>query len=90
MLTTPDKLCYKDDQMLLRKNYLSVDLDNDMVDYAKPSRILINMYSNDPYWPEYRVSENIKVNENKEETFEIENLSCKYNISFLLSYFVLM
>ncbi|XP_022166487.1 uncharacterized protein LOC111031018 [Myzus persicae] len=74
MLTTPDKLCCKDNEMLLRKNYLSVDLDNDMIDYAKPSRILLNRYSNDAYWPEYRVSKNIKVNENQQETYEMENI----------------
>lgn len=86
MLTTPDKLCCKDNEMLLRKNYLSVDLDNDMIDYAKPSRILLNRYSNDAYWPEYRVSKNIKVNENQQETYEMENIICKYIISFLLSF----
>jgi len=84
MLTTAEKLSRKDNQMLLRKNYLNVDLDNDMIDYAKPSRILMNRYSNNTYWPEYDVSKNIKVNENQQETYEMENLSCKYNISFLL------
>jgi len=77
MLTTAEKLSCKDNQMLLRKNYLSIDLDNDMIDYAKPSRILMNRYSNNTYWPEYGVSKNINVNENQEETYEMENLSCK-------------
>lgn len=78
MLTTAEKLCSKDNQMLPRKNFFSVDFDNDMIDYAKPSRILMNKYSNDPYWPEYNVSKNVEVNENQQEAYyEMENLSCK-------------
>ncbi|KAL4089054.1 hypothetical protein QTP88_024132 [Uroleucon formosanum] len=76
MLTTAEKLCSKDNQMLPRKNFFSVDFDNDMIDYAKPSRILMNKYSNDPYWPEYNVSKNVEVNENQQEAYyEMENLS---------------
>jgi len=78
MLTTAEKLCSKDNHMLPRKKFFSADLDDDMIDYAKPSRILINRYSNDPYWPEYNVSKNVEVNVNQQETYyEMENLSCK-------------
>jgi len=82
MLTTADKLCCKETQMLPKKMYLNVDFDSDMIDYSKPSRILINKYSNKPYWPEYNVPKNIRVNENQQETYEMEDVSCKYNIVF--------
>ncbi|XP_029347949.1 uncharacterized protein LOC100570658 [Acyrthosiphon pisum] len=77
MLTTAEKLRSKDKQMLPLKHFFNVDFGNDMIDYAKPSRILMNRYSNDTYWPEYSVSKNVpKVNENQQETFyEMENLS---------------
>ncbi|XP_060834343.1 uncharacterized protein LOC132917566 isoform X2 [Rhopalosiphum padi] len=75
MLTTADKLCCKETQMLPKKMYLNVDFDSDMIDYSKPSRILINKYSNKPYWPEYNVPKNIRVNENQQETYEMEDVS---------------
>lgn len=80
MLTTADKLCYKKTKMLPKINYSRVDFDSDMIDYSKPSRILINKYSNKPYWPEYSVSKNVKVNENQQEVYEMEDVSCKYNM----------
>ncbi|XP_060873433.1 uncharacterized protein LOC132947207 [Metopolophium dirhodum] len=77
MLTTAEKLRSKDKQMLPRKHFFNVNFDNDMIDYANPSRILMNRYSNDTYWPEYSVSKNVpKVNKNQQETYyEMENLS---------------
>ncbi|XP_026805004.1 uncharacterized protein LOC113548360 isoform X2 [Rhopalosiphum maidis] len=75
MLTTADKLCCKETRMLPKKMYLNVDFDSDMIDYSKPSRILINKYSNKPYWPEYNVPKNIRVNENQQETYEMEDVS---------------
>jgi len=70
--------------MVPRKHFFNVDFDNDMIDYAKPSRILMNRYSNDTYWPEYNVP---KVKENQKETYyEMENLSRKYNNILLLHY----
>jgi len=88
MLTTADKLRSKDKQMLPSKHFFNVNFDNDMIDYAKPSRILMNRYSNDAYWPEYNVSKNVpKVNENQQETYyKMENLSRKYNNILLLRY----
>lgn len=80
MLTTADKLCCKETKMLPKINYLRVDFDSDIIDYSKPSRILVNKYSNKPYWPEYSVSKNVKVNENQEEVYEMEDVSCKYNM----------
>ncbi|XP_027843468.2 uncharacterized protein LOC114124420 [Aphis gossypii] len=75
MLTTADKLCCKETKMLPKINYLRVDFDSDIIDYSKPSRILVNKYSNKPYWPEYSVSKNVKVNENQEEVYEMEDVS---------------
>ncbi|XP_025207798.1 uncharacterized protein LOC112603457 [Melanaphis sacchari] len=75
MLTTADKLYCKETQILPKKNYLSVDFDSNMIDYSKPSRILINKYSNKPYWPEYSVSKNIRVVENQQEIYEMEDIS---------------
>ncbi|CAI6362729.1 unnamed protein product [Macrosiphum euphorbiae] len=80
MLTTAEKLRSKDKEMLPRKHFFNVNFNNDVIDYAKPSRILMNRYSNDTYWPEYNVSNNVpKVNENQQETYyKMENLSIKW------------
>lgn len=54
MLTTAETLHYKGNQMLKKKQYLNINLENNLIDYAYPSRILINKYLNVPYWPEYK------------------------------------
>lgn len=76
MLTTAETLHYKENQIVKKKQYLNINLENNLIDYAYPSRILINMYLNVPYWPEYKFANK----NNKQEKYKIENMTCKYSI----------
>lgn len=76
MLTTAETLNYKENEMIKKNQYLNMNLENNLIDYAYPSRILINKYLNVPYWPEYKFSNK----NNKQEKYKIENMTCKYSI----------
>lgn len=76
MLTEPEKLCQKENQ-LFKIKYLNNNID-DVIDYVNPSRIILNKFSNKTYWPEYNFSNVIQENENHQEKYEIENLYSKY------------
>lgn len=83
MLTTADKLRHKDNHMLPKLKFSSFFLDNNIIDYAKPSRILINKYSDKSYWPEYKpneYSEAININKNPQVKYEMENLTREYKL----------
>jgi len=60
--------------------YLSVNLENDIIDYANPSRIILNKFSNLPYWPEYNWPKDDNTNINHEEKYEMEDMSGEYLI----------
>lgn len=84
MLTTADKLRHKDNQMLPKQKFSNFLLENNIIDYAKPSRILINSYySNKPYWPEYKLdecTEEINVIQNPLVKYEMENLTREFKL----------
>lgn len=81
MLTTAEKLHLKEHLVPSKIKYTSINFENEIFDYAKPSRILINTFSCTTFWPEYNFSKNIGVNNNEGQKvkYEIENISCKYN-----------
>lgn len=78
MLTTAEKLHLKEHLLPSKIKYSSINLDNEIIDYAKPSRILINKYSCTTYWPEYNFSKKICSNNNESQKvkFKMENITC--------------
>lgn len=80
MLTTPDKLCYKENEIIPKKVYSKMFLGNKLIDYAKPSRVLINTYYNEAYWPEYNTSQETDVNRDQEVECDIEEIGSMYNL----------
>lgn len=74
MLTTPDKLRRKDNREFKKTKYLSSVHNND-TDYANPSRTTLNKFFNLPYWPEYNRPREDNTNTDKEEKYEMEDLS---------------
>lgn len=79
MLTSENNLNQKENQFIKRK-YISIDLDNDIIDFANPSRILVNKMSCTPFWPEYNSSNKMCLNNNDLNEYDIEKVSCKYTL----------
>lgn len=80
MLTTAEKLHLKEHLISSKTKYLNINFDIDVIDYAKPSRIFINIFSCITYWPEYNFSKTVNANNSKNQKikYEMENISCKY------------
>lgn len=90
MLTTPDKLCYKENETIRKKVYSSTLLGNKLIDYAKPSRVLINAYYNEAYWPEYNNLHETDVNRDQEVECDMEEIRRMYNLMSTVILYLIM